>query len=129
MLALNFKDNCIQYQNFAIWDVENMDAFFKGNSTLTEILKKDYKMSLTDFHERRLEIELTNMQIMEEMLDQIGDKHFFIFTYHDDHHWELVQLQEQKTMNFGVDIEHVVEQDRVYILVMDKKAEHSQMPH
>ena len=128
MLALNFKDTCNQYENFAIWDVENMDAFFKGNATLTEILKKDHKMTLSEFHERRGEIERTNMQIMEEMLDQIGDKHFLNFTYHDDNHWELVQMQEQKVMNFGTDIEHVVEKDRVYILIMDKKAEHHKMP-
>jgi len=60
-------------------------------------------------------------------LDQIGDKHFFIFTYHDDNHWQLVQMQTQKVMSFGIDIEHVIEKDHVYILLMDKKAEYSKM--
>ena len=122
MLVDNFKDNCVQYENFAVWDVENMDAFFRGNTVLAEIFKADFKFPVEEFNERRSEIEQTNMELMKHLLDQIGDKHFFIFTYHDDAHSELVQMQRQKIMNFGIDIETIIE-DHVYILMMDRKAE------
>ena len=122
MLVTNFKDNCLQYESFEVWDVENMDAFFKGNKILNEVFKNTYKIPIEEFNNRRVEIPDTNMQIIEKLLDQIGNKHFFIFTYHDDNHEELVQMQNQKIMNFGVNIEEI-EKDHVYILIMDKKAE------
>ena len=31
MIVKNFKDTCAEYDNFQIWDVENMDAFLNGN--------------------------------------------------------------------------------------------------
>lgn len=122
MLVDNFRENCAKYHNFAVWDVADMRAFFEGNATLAEIFKIDYKMSVGEFEERRKEISDTNMQIMRQLLDQIGDKEFYIFTYHDDNHWELVQMQNLKIMNFGMDIEQIAE-DHVYILLMDKKPE------
>ncbi len=127
MLVKNLKENCSQYDNFMIWDVENMDAFFSGNSVLAEIFKAEYKMPVEEFNSRRTEISETNMEIMENLLDLIGDKHFFIFTYHDDNHWEIVQLQVQKIMNFGLDIE-AIEKNRVYILIMDKRSEAKTLP-
>lgn len=127
MLVGNFKDTAHQFDNFAVWDVENMNAFLNGNGALSEIFKHDFKMSIEEFDARRSEIPKTNMEIMEQLLDQIGDKHFYIFTWHDDNHWELVQMQVQKIMNFGIDIENVIEKDHVYILLMDKKPEFNKM--
>ncbi len=127
MLVKNLKENCSQYDNFMIWDVENMDAFFSGNSVLAEIFKAEYKMPVEEFNSRRTEISETNMEVMENLLDLIGDKHFFIFTYHDDNHWEIVQLQVQKIMNFGLDIE-AIEKNRVYVLIMDKRSEAKTLP-
>jgi len=96
-----------------------MDAFFEGNSVLSEIFQNNYNIPVSEFNDRRLEIEVSNMDIMKNLLEQIGDKHFLIFTYHDDNHWELVQLQKQRIMNFGVDIENIAD-DHVFILMMDK---------
>ena len=127
MLVGNFKDTAHQYDNFAVWDVENMNAFLNGNGALIEIFKKDFNMPVEEFDARRSEISKTNMEVMEHLLDQIGDKHFFIFTYHDDNHWQLVQMQVGKVMNFGIDIENAIAEDHVYILLMDKKAEFSKM--
>ncbi|MDP6908110.1 MAG: hypothetical protein QF371_01330 [Flavobacteriales bacterium] len=127
MLVKNFKENCSQYDNFMVWDVENMDAFFTGNAVLAEIFKAEYKMPVEEFNDRRSEISETNMDIMENLLELIGDKHFFIFTYHDDNHWEIVQLQVQKIMDFGLDIE-AIEKDHVYILIMDKRSEVKTLP-
>lgn len=120
MLVKNFKQDCAQYDNFEIWDVENMKAFFHGNQVLAEIFKNNYKMEVAEFDERRSEISQTDMEVMENLLEQIGDKHFFIFTYHSNNHSELAQMQKQNTMSFGVDIE-LIEEDHVYILTMDKK--------
>ena len=120
MLVNNFKDSCSQYDNFAIWDIENMDAFFDGNSVLAEVFTNSYKMPVEEFNERRTEIKQTNMEVMENLLDQIGDKHFLIFTYHSDNHWELVQMQTQKVMSFNMDIEKI-DKSHVFILIMDKK--------
>ena len=127
MLVNEFRENCAVYQNFAIWDVENMGAFFEGNATLVEIFQKDFKMPIEEFNQRRLEVSKTDMEIMQQLLDQIGDKHFLIFTYHDDNHSELAQMQTQKIMNFGIDIENTIEKDHVYILMMDKKVETNPM--
>jgi len=121
MLVSNFKESCTDYQNFAVWEVENMDAFFAGNSTLADIFKNDFKMSVDEFEERRSEITQTNMEIMKNLLDQVGDKHFLIFTFHDDNHSELAQMQTQKIMSFGMDIE-AIKEDHVYVLIMDKKS-------
>lgn len=122
MLVEDFRQNCNQYDKFEIWDIENMDAFFKGNKVLTEIFETDFKMSVNDFKEKRAEIEHSDMEIIKCLLDQIGDKHFFIFTLHNKEHFELIQLQKQKIMNFGMDIEDIKE-DHVYVVIMDKKSE------
>lgn len=62
------------------------------------------------------------MGIMTNILDHIGDKHFFLFTLYDKNHLELIKMQQMKVMNFGVNIESILA-DHVYILVMDKVKE------
>lgn len=120
MLVRDFSTNCYQYENFEIWDVESMDAFFKGNSVLAAVFKDEYNIPLEEFKSRRSEIEDTDMKIMENLLDRIGDKHFYIFTLHDENHLDLVKMQTMKMMNFGVDIE-LIQNDHVYIIIMDKQ--------
>ena len=119
MIVKNFKDTCTEYDNFRIWDVENMDAFLNGNGIFEEIFRNDYKMSVSEFNTRRDEITQTNMEIMESMLDQVGDKHFYVFTYHNDNHDELVHMQDNKIMSFGIDI-NPIDPEHVYIVIMDK---------
>ncbi len=121
MIVKNFKDTCAEYDNFQIWDIENMDAFLNGNGIFEEIFKNDYKMSISEFNTKRSEISASNMEIMESMLDQIGDKHFYIFTYHNDNHAELVYMQDSKVMNFGININEI-DPEHVYVIIMDKKS-------
>ncbi len=121
MLVEDFRQNCTQYDKFQIWDIENMDAFFKGNQVLSEIFENDFKMPVEEFGEKRAEIEHSDMEIMKCLLDQIGDKHFFIFTLHNKEHMELVLMQKTKVMDFGMDIENIQE-DHVYVVIMDKKS-------
>ncbi len=121
MIVKNFKDTCAEYDNFQLWDIENMDAFLNGNGIFEEIFKNDYKMSISEFNTKRSEISASNMEIMESMLDQIGDKHFYIFTYHNDNHAELVYMQDSKVMNFGININEI-DPEHVYVIIMDKKS-------
>lgn len=122
MLVQQFSENPFQYKGFEVWDVENMEAFFKGNGVLKEIFEKEYKVLITDFENRRNELPETNLGIIANILDQIGDKHFLIFTLHDANHLELIQMQNTKVMNFGMDIQEIIP-EHVYILIMDKVKE------
>ena len=121
MLVKDFLESCTQYENFQIWDIENMNDFLIGNKVLEEIFKVDYKMSVTEFEERRAEIEQSNMEIMKNLLDQIGDKHFYIFTNFDPNHQVLIHMQDTKVMNFGIDIKEL-NPEHVYVVIMDKIA-------
>lgn len=120
MLANEFSETCFQYENFMVWDIENMNAFFKGNEVLTTIFEDCYKIPIEDLIERRKEIQETDLQMMTKILNYVDDKHFLIFTIHDENHLELVQLQRLKVMDFGLNIEEI-RQDRVYVMIMDKK--------
>jgi hypothetical protein len=122
MIVHRFSENPFQYQNFEIWDVENMDAFFGGNKVIKEIFEKEYKLPLNEFKTRRSEIVETDLGIMAAILDVIGDKHFVLFTLHDKNHLELIQMQNSRVMNFGIDIESI-SPNHVYILIMDKLKE------
>lgn len=119
MLVQDFREACFQYSNFEIWKVESMAAFFNGSEVLPLAFEQLFQMPLSEFQERRSEIARTDMEIMEHILDHIGDKHFLIFTYHSPNHGILVDLQDKGVMNFGLDINDV-RQDCVYICIMDK---------
>ncbi len=119
MLVSNFIDSCAQYRNFEIWDINSLKDFLEGNGVLGEIFTHAYKIPASQVEERRNEIDKTDMEIMKHLLDQIGDKHFLIFTLYDANHQELIMLQDKKIMNFGIDISKI-EKDHVYIMLMDK---------
>jgi len=120
MLANEFSETCFQYENFMVWDIENVDAFFKGNEVLKTIFEDCYKIPFKDYKERRTEIQETDLQMMTKLLNYVDDKHFFIFTIHDENHLELVKMQRSKIMDFGLNIEDV-RKDHVYVMIMDKK--------
>jgi len=120
MLANEFSDTCFQYENFMVWDIENIDAFFKGNEVLTTIFEDCYKMPFIELAARRKEIQETDLQMMTKLLNYVDDKHFLIFTIHDENHLELVKMQRLKVMDFGLNIEEI-RNDRVYVMIMDKK--------
>lgn len=119
MIVTEFKETCSTYTNFEVWEVENIDAFFRGNEVLATIFQDMYKMSLEEFTIRREEIEENDYEIITKLLKEVGDKYFYIFTLHDKNHLELIGMQNQKIMNFGVDIEKI-KHDHVYVLIMDK---------
>lgn len=120
MLVTEFSETCFQYDNFEVWQIDNLDSFFKGNTILAKIFEDYYKISLSDLKAKRAEIQDTDMQIITNLLAQVDDKYFFIFTLHDEHHLELIKMQKLNIMNFGIDIEHI-NSDKVFVMLMDKK--------
>jgi hypothetical protein len=57
--------------------------------------------------------------LFSKLLDHFGDKEFFVFSYNDKHHTDLKRLQDNKVINFGMDI-HMIHPSRIYVLEMDK---------
>jgi hypothetical protein len=119
MIVSDFQNSCFGYTNFQIWEVDSMEAFFEGSPAIPAAFEHLYQMPLAEFAQRRSEIENTELEIMKNILDHVGDKHFYVFTYHSDNHAVLVHLQEHKVMNFGVDINDV-RKNCVYVCIMDE---------
>ena len=119
MIVKDFINTCKEYKEFQVWDVVDMDDFMSDNPVLNEIFLNDYKMTYVEAKDDRQAIADSDLQIMTNLLDQIGDKHFYIFTWHDDNHATIVQMQDEKIMNWGVDM-NTIEKDHVYIVMMDK---------
>lgn len=120
MLAQNFGESYYRFENFAVWEIENIADFFEGNGVLKVIFEEEYDIPFALFQEKRQEIEESDMMMMERILSLVNDKYFHIFTLHNPNHLELVKLQMLKVMNFGMDIEQI-EEDRVYVMIMDRK--------
>ena len=120
MIVSEFRDTCKLYEDFQVWEIESIDAFFKGNEVLAAIFKDVYKIPMNQFAERRKEIPESDLDIMKNLLGLVDNKSFFIFTYHDENHLELISMQKMKIMNFGIDIEEI-KKDHVYAMIMDKK--------
>ena len=119
MIVQDFRENCNKYDNFEIWDIENLETFLNGNAILPQIFKTDYKMTVEELKTRREEIPQSDVGIIDSLLDQVGDKHFFTFTLDDKNHFELIIMQDTKTMDFGVDIKNI-DKGHIYAIIMDK---------
>ena len=120
MIVTEFSDSGKLYESFEVWEIESIEAFFKGNEILTTIFQDFYKMPIDDFVEKRNDIRDSDLDIMKNMLSLVSDKSFFVFTHYDENHLELVGMQKMNTMNFGMDIENI-KNDHVYAMIMDKK--------
>jgi len=120
MLVTEFSDTCKFYEGFKVWEIESIDAFFKGNEVLATIFQDLYKIPMDEFDEKRKDIPESDLDIMKNLLSLVDDRSFFLFTLHDENHLELVGMQKMNIMNFGVDIENI-KNDHVYAMIMDKK--------
>jgi len=120
MLANEFGDTCRLYTDFQVWEIENIESFFKGNEILSTIFFDNYKFPAEELKDRRAEIQDTDLEIITKFLSQVDNKSFFVFTLHDENHLELVKMQKMKVMDFGLNIEEI-RNDRVYVVIMDKK--------
>ncbi|MBK6475625.1 MAG: hypothetical protein IPF95_13105 [Flavobacteriales bacterium] len=120
MIVSEFSDTCRLYEGFQVWEIESIDAFFKGSEILATILNDFYKIPIQEFSEKRKDIPDSDFDIMKNLLSLVDNKSFYLFTLHDENHVELVGMQKMKTMDFGMDIEHI-RNDRVYAMIMDKR--------
>jgi hypothetical protein len=120
MIVTEFSESCKLYEGFQVWEIESIDAFFKGNEVLGTIFHDFYKIPVDELVEKRNDIPDSDLDIMKNMLSLVGDKSFFIFTHYDENHLELVGMQRMNIMNFGMDIEKI-KNDHVYVMIMNKK--------
>lgn len=118
MTVTDFSDNYLLYENMSIWEVKSLDEFFKAHESLTEIFEKEYGFPYSKRSEHS-EFKDSDIMVISTLLDNFGDKSFFIFSYNDKHHNDLKAIQDKKIINFGIDI-HVINPNRIYVLEMDK---------
>ncbi len=119
MVVTDFAENFQLYENMSIWEIPNMETFFKAHETLPEIFEKEYGFPYSEKNDSDKKIPDGDLVVISKLLDHFGDKHFFIFTKDDLHHDYLKTLQDSKTINFGIDI-HVIHPKKIFVLEMDK---------
>lgn len=122
MLVEELKKNAFRYENFELWQIDDLNAFFRGNGILKEIFVKEYKMTLESLSSRRSEIPETDAGLMAAILDMVADKYFFVFTNTDANHKQLIEMQEESIMNFDLDISELPV-EKVYAMIMDKRSD------
>lgn len=119
MLVNHFSKNCSEYTNFEVWEVEDLKAFFKDHELLRTIFQDGYKFSVNELFENRSKLADTDLTIIQNILGQINDKHFLVYTKNDENHLDLINMQEAEVMNFGSDIA-LINPKSIYITIMDK---------
>lgn len=119
MLVQDFKNTAYQFTNFEVWEISDLEDFFKGNQVLKEIFEKEYRIPLANLKTRRNEVPETDPGLMAAVLDMVADKYFFPFIFLDSSHQELIYMQEAGIMNFGMNIGNL-DENKVYVIIMDK---------
>ena len=119
MTIADYGKNYHKYDNMSIWEIKNLEDLFKAHENMLEIFEKEYGFPYSKFMDQKDSFPDTDIKVVSKLLDHFGDKHFFVFSYGDKHHNDLKTLQDNKTINFGIDI-HVINPRRIYVLEMDK---------
>lgn len=118
MTITDFRDNHLMYENMSIWELKSLDEIFKAHESMTEIFEKEYGFPFDKLNEQE-NFKDSNIVVVSKLLDHFGDKQFFVFSYNDKHHNDLKVLQDEKIINFGLDV-HVIHPKSVYVLEMDR---------
>lgn len=119
MVVKDFQSSYPKYENMSIWELKTLDEVFQAHEQMQEVFEKEFGFPASELQVRRATLKENDAQIVSKLLDHFGDKHFFIFSFGDAHHHELMHLQDKKIIHFGIDI-HVIHPNRVYVLEMDK---------
>lgn len=119
MIATDFSEKYLMFENMAIWDIPSMEDFFTSHNMMLEIFEKEYGFSYSQRYGKESNFTDGDMAVVEKLLDCFGDKHFFVFSSNDRNHVILKELQDKKMVNFGMDI-HVLNPKKIYVLEMDK---------
>jgi len=107
------------FENMAIWEVKSLDHFFEDDELLMNIFKEEYGFPYSEMAKNSETFTDTPLMVVSKVLDYFGDKYFFVFENNNKHHHDLMKLQDNKIINFGIDI-HVLNPSTVYVLMMDK---------
>ena len=119
MIANDFNEKYLLFENMAIWDIPSMEDFFTSHNMMLEIFEKEYGFSYAQRYGKENNFTDGDIAVVEKLLDCFDDKHFFVFSYNDRNHAILKELQDKKVINFGMDI-HVLNPKKIYVLEMDK---------
>lgn len=119
MIIQDFKNNYLLYENMAIWEIAELKDFFKSHEMLNEIFHKEYQFSFEERYNSSNNFQDSDILVVTKLLDYFGDKYFIVFSNNDPNHNELKELQDQKIINFGMDI-YSLHPHKIYILEMDK---------
>ena len=119
MIANDFSEKYLLFENMAIWDIPSMEDFFTSHNMMLEIFEKEYGFHYSQRYGKENNFTDGDISVVEKLLDCFGDKHFFVFSYNDRNHAILKELQDKKVINFGIDI-HVLNPKKIYVLEMDK---------
>lgn len=119
MTVTDFDKNYRLFENMAIWEIQDLDHFFEGEEPMLNIFKDEYGFEYSELANHKDTFTDTPFMVVSRVLDYFGDKHFFVFENDNKHHHDLMKLQDQKIIQFGMDI-HVLNPSRIYVLMMDK---------
>lgn len=119
MTISEFESKYLMYENMAIWEIKSLDHFFEDDEMLQKIFLEEYKFPYSELDQHKDSFTDTPIMVVSRLLDYFGDKYFFVFENNNAHHDELKRLQDQKIINFGMDI-YVLNPERIYVLMLDK---------
>ena len=119
MIANDFSEKYLMFENMAIWDIPSMEDFFTSHNMMLEIFEKEYGFPYAQRYGKENNFTDGDISVVEKLFDCFDDKHFFVFSYNDRNHAILKELQDKKVINFGMDI-HVLNPKKIYVLEVDK---------
>lgn len=118
MVIKDFSEKYYLYENMSIWEVKTLDEFFKAHESMFEIFEDVYGFPFCS-RKKQGYFKDSDIRVVSKLLNRFSDIYFFIFSLNDKHHKDLIRLQKNNTINFGMDIEKL-EPDSIYVLEMDK---------
>lgn len=119
MTITDYDKNYKMFANMAIWEVKSLDHFFEDDEMLSKIFEEEYGFPYAELDKHLDTFKDTPIMVVSKVLDYFGDKHFFVFENNNKHHNDLKKLQDDKIINFGIDI-YIINPAHIYVLMMDK---------
>ncbi|MCC6383915.1 MAG: hypothetical protein LC117_06505 [Bacteroidia bacterium] len=122
MIITDFKDNYLMYENMLIREFSSFEEFLGVHEMLKQIFSDEYGFTYEERNKPGNSFSDTPVEAINKLLDYFGDKYFFVFTLNDAHYYYLLELQDKKIINFGIDLK-TLDARKVYVLEMDKTKE------
>lgn len=119
MTITDFDKNYRMFENMAVWEIKSLDHFFEDDEMLTKIFQEEYGFPYSELSKNAGTFTDTPVMVISKVLDYFGDKYFFVFENNNKHHNDLKKLQDDKIINFGIDI-YIINPSHIYVLMMDK---------